>query len=636
MKHILYIIGVLCCIVATASAQTVSEADARSKAQAWFVQHDAPTATSTLRGHLRLCRETPRAFLFAQGSRFVLIASSETEPEVLGYGTVADSENLPLPLEAMLGHSAASRAVYPPPGSSWKAVQPLLTTVRHQKAPYNNACPYYLHSDGTLSTTRCVVGCVATAMEQILTYYRREYVLQDTLHGWSSEHYDIPDVLPGERVDTRLVLDDYDNVPATAEEIDAVARLSYWLGVACRMNWGVGESGASTVRLVEPLQRAFGLKYVHYLDSYQYAPEAYWNFIAAEIMQGRPVYYAGSLMRTGGHAFVLDGLDDKGMFHVNWGYGGDFDGYFRLDVLAHFQPEDERWDEFVENGFFCNQEAIAVCPDSVPGICPPDTLERTGREIRVLGAWTMQQPVTGCHTQLMLDVRNESDQALTTPFALVLGSETDTARYEQGDWLAFTGRTLEAGERDTLSVHLQFKRSGRLWLYITPDGVLTLDSLQLDIAQGGTAAIETGEPQVEFPATGTARLLIPLSNPSATDRAAQSFEYDLLDVASCDSCIKQHWIYLEPAATVTDTVQFTSLVPGRHYKLRVRRRWPIVQTLDFTMPVPEGIDDARLPDEALPEAWYTLEGRRIRRPLAPGVYLKRVGLRTEKIIITRN
>ena len=87
---------------------------------------------------------------------------------------------------------------------------------------------------------------------------------------------------------------------------------------------------------------------------------------------------------------------------------------------------------------------------------------------------------------------------------------------------------------------------------------------------------------------------------------------------------------------MTDTVQFTSLVPGRHYKLRVRRRWPIVQTLDFTMPVPEGIDDARLPDEALPEAWYTLEGRRIRRPLAPGVYLKRVGLRTEKIIITRN
>ena len=622
-------------MAATVAAQTVSEADARSKAQAWFVQHGAPTVSTPTHRSLRLLQETPRAFLFAQGGRFVLIASSETEPEVLGYGTAADSGALPPPLEAMLGHTAAGRAAYPPPGSSWKAVEPLLTTVRHQKAPYNNDCPYYLYSDSTLSTTRCVVGCVATAMEQILTYYRREYVLQDTLHGWSNEHYQIPDVLPGERVDTRLVLDDYDSTPATAEEVDAVARLSYWLGVACRMNWGVGESGAVSLRLVEPLQRAFGLKYVHHLDSYQYAPAAYWNYIAAEIMQGRPVYYAGSLMRTGGHAFVLDGLDDKGMFHVNWGYGGDFDGYFRLDVLAHFQPEDERWDEFVENGFFCNQEAIAVCPDSVPGICPPDTLERTGREIRVLGAWTVQKPVTGCHTQLMLDVRNESDQALTTPFALVLGSETDTARYEQGDWLAFTGRTLEAGERDTLSVHLQFKRSGRQWLYITPDGVLTLDSLQLDIAQGGTAAIETGEPQVEFPAAGTARLLIPHSNPSATDRAAQSFEYDLLDVVSCDSCIKQHWIYLEPAATLTDTVQFTSLVPGRHYKLRVRRRWPIVQTLDFTMPVPEGIGDARLPEGALPAAWYTLAGQRILCPLAPGVYLKRVGQRTEKTIITR-
>ena len=175
-------------MAATVAAQTVSEADERSKAQAWFVQHGVPTVCTPTPGALRLLHETPRAFLFAQGGRFVLIASSETETEVLGYGTVADSETLPPPLEAMLGHAAAGRAAYPPQGSSWKAVEPLLTTVRHQKAPYNNDCPYYLYSDSTLSTTRCVVGCVATAMEQILTYYRREYVLQDTLHGWSNAH----------------------------------------------------------------------------------------------------------------------------------------------------------------------------------------------------------------------------------------------------------------------------------------------------------------------------------------------------------------------------------------------------------------------------------------------------------------
>ena len=637
MKKALLVIWLCVAWAVAAVAQPVSEAAASQTAAAFFGQYLPAPGAARRADAVVMQAQTPRAYLFTQQRHFVLVAADEADPAILGYGTRAlrsEPEAMPPALSALLSRPCrATAAAYPPPNVSFTAVSPLLSTVRHQEAPYNKQCPYYRYTDGTLSERPCVVGCVATAMEQILSYYRRTYVLQDTLHGWTTDHYDIPDVLTGEQVDSRLIRADYADSLATPAEVDAVARLSYWLGVACHMKWGVSESAASTSRFVEPLQRAFDLKYVHYLDSYQYDPTAYWNFLAAELMQGRPVYYAGSIMRTGGHAFVLDGLDSNGLFHVNWGYGGEFDGYFRLDVLAYMQPDDQRREEFVESGFFCNQEALVVCPDEVPGVLPPDTLTRTGREIELLGMWTEQPPQTGCYTQVMLDVRNTAECALTTPFALVQSMPADTARLVQGDWLAFTGRTLAAGQRDTLCVHVQFARSGDSWLCITPDGLQVIDSLRVQVEAGGTLLIETAQPEVTFPAPLTARFSIPLSNPEDTTRAAQFFEYDLLNETTQQSRRITHFIYLQPGESRTDTVQFSSLQPGGTYTLRVRRRWPIVQSLGFTVPVPAALHEAEgTAREDGPEAWYTLSGQRVIPPLPRGVYLRRQGGRVQPVI----
>lgn len=177
-----------------------------------------------------LCADTlNRAYLFSRGREFLLVSSSTTDPEILGYGTCQSPRTpMPVALKQLLvsrpPSRAAGSAAYPPVGANWRAVSPLLTTVRHQKDPYNRLCPYYRHADGTLHSAPCVVGCVATAMEQILTYYRRTYTLRDTLKGWETEHYRIPDVAPGVSIDTRQILDNYDTQPATEAQIDAVAR----------------------------------------------------------------------------------------------------------------------------------------------------------------------------------------------------------------------------------------------------------------------------------------------------------------------------------------------------------------------------------------------------------------------------
>ena len=54
----------------------------------------------------------------------------------------------------------------------------------------------------------------------------------------------------------------------------------------------------------------------------------------SELCASRPVLYAGYSTKGGGHEFVIDGYDEKGMFHVNWGWDGRDNGYFQLATLA--------------------------------------------------------------------------------------------------------------------------------------------------------------------------------------------------------------------------------------------------------------------------------------------------------------
>lgn len=582
-----------------------------------------------------------RALLVRSGNAFVLVANDEDDPDILGYGSVG--ETMPPVLRALLAGNRASGLDYPPAGvEEWEEVEPLLTTVRHQSDPYNRSCPYYIHSDGTVSEERCQVGCVATAMEQILTFHRRTVTLLDTLHGWETTHYTISDVLPGTTVDTKLIRDDYDTEECTDEEIDAVADLSYYLGVACGMQWGLSSSGASTDDLVEPLASAFGMKYVVYLDPYKYAPADLWNFIAAEIAASRPVYYSGSIMATGGHAFVLDGLDDDGLFHVNWGYGGEYDGFFRLDVLCHTQPAADRLDTYVENGFFCNQEALAVSPDEQPDVVLPTELERTGYEVVIDSIAFGQAPMTNRYTSVEIYIRNTADEALLTTLVLLENLPSDTSIVAQGEWLNLSGCTLEAGESRMLTVHTIFTRSDTILLSILQDAGNVLYSGLTYVTEGEEQSFEISEPEVSFPAEDTVVISEQITNASDEERAAQAFLYDLSTSAGEAIGIYYHYLYIDAGETLSDTAIFTGLSPGETYVLSLRERWPVVQEKTFTMPSSTSIPslfnggEACLPtdEEVKEKIWFTLSGRRIPTPRSPGVYIRRKDGIGEKVIVS--
>ena len=152
------------------------------------------------------------AFVFSALSQksFVIVSADSRLPMILGYGK-AGWGNMPQALLGYLGNCSKVVASC----NSLKAgmgkvvpISPLLTMVRHQGAPYNGLCPYYRYEDESMSKERCQVGCVATALEEIITYHTRNVVLKDTLHGWETEHYSIENVMPGTVVNTGLILDD--------------------------------------------------------------------------------------------------------------------------------------------------------------------------------------------------------------------------------------------------------------------------------------------------------------------------------------------------------------------------------------------------------------------------------------------
>jgi hypothetical protein len=65
---------------------------------------------------------------------------------------------------------------------------------------------------------------------------------------------------------------------------------------------------------------------------YGYSLSDWQRLIWEELNHKRPVVMAGQTSMSS-HAFVIDGYDGSGFFHVNWGYNGSGDNYFAINVM---------------------------------------------------------------------------------------------------------------------------------------------------------------------------------------------------------------------------------------------------------------------------------------------------------------
>ena len=211
------------------------------------------------------------------------------------------------------------------------SVEPLLKTTWGQDAPYHSMCPTRTNSKG--EQQHCRVGCVACAMGQIMYYHQhpktgkgqKSYTfIVSASADFGSTHYDWGNML--------------ENYTAThsPQQDTAVATLLYHCGVSVSMIYGLTASYTNTFNTVSNALKEY-FRYdgqsVRYVKRSDFPSKEEWlQMIYENLSEGLPVFYSGSSKSLGAHAFVIDGYDEEGKVHINWGWYGQRNGYYDIDL----------------------------------------------------------------------------------------------------------------------------------------------------------------------------------------------------------------------------------------------------------------------------------------------------------------
>ena len=291
-------------------------------------------------------------YVFANGEDkgFTIVSGDDRMPEVVGYSAQGtyDPDHLPANYvgfmkayqetvealfkgDALVSGGLAEARQWRAERAGTAAVAPLLGGIKwNQTEPYNNRCPLY---DGT---NRSVTGCVATAMAQVMMYYQYPKALKATIEAYTTQSYgiQIPAINSGATYDWDNMLPDYSQSDYSSAQEDAVAKLMYHCGAAVQMNYGPS-SGANVTPAILATYFGYDADLMQDLTRTCFTLQQWMTLIDNELKAKRPILYSGK-SSGGGHEFVCDGSDGKGLYHINWGWGGYQDGYFDLTIL---QPQ---------------------------------------------------------------------------------------------------------------------------------------------------------------------------------------------------------------------------------------------------------------------------------------------------------
>ncbi len=193
-------------------------------------------------------------------------------------------------------------------------VGPLLTTRWNQTAPYHDKCP-------VVGREHCYVGCTATAMAQIMRYWKHPKTGTGShSYNWSGT------VLSADFGSTTY---DWANMPEWATPLsdqavkDALSTLSYHCGVSVDMNYG--QDGSSGAMRGDALTQYFGYLTTSGVWKSGYSDDGWLALMREQVDKGWPVWYS-----IENHALVMDGYDSPNLVHLNMGWGGHDDGFWSL------------------------------------------------------------------------------------------------------------------------------------------------------------------------------------------------------------------------------------------------------------------------------------------------------------------
>lgn len=300
---------------------------------------------------------------------FVIISGDDATEEILGYsesGTF-DVNDIPENMQELLDYyqeeiafarannlrRAKAATTDEVDNVARQVIPPLVPSTWGQDAPYNQLC-------FTTTDKQAVTGCVATAMAQIMYSHKWPQEATQEIPAYSTY-----DALPAIAFDWQHMTDTYGSGNSDAENL-AVAQLMEYCGHAVSMSYGTGSSGASTADAATAFKTYFGYgSSVCSINRNCFNTEEWDEIAYNELYNGRPIIYSGN-SRAGGHAFICDGYDGYGLFHINWGWDGSWNGYYRLQSL--FPQYSGSFSRMLNTGGYNRSQSMVL------GITPTDEI----------------------------------------------------------------------------------------------------------------------------------------------------------------------------------------------------------------------------------------------------------------------
>ncbi len=233
---------------------------------------------------------------------------------------------------SITGKSSKLFQQWPPEGST--STGGWLETNWTQSPPYNNFCPM-----DPVTNQRSVAGCPATAMAQILNYYETINNTtftdnDDYYHAYAGRNY---------WIDDDCITIDFPCFPDLNAYLDTVtmsfesnstlknnemAALTFACGVAAHQVYTSQGSGTFGVSQAEDSYLRFGFAEALLLEN---TDTSLFTHLSQNMMDARPAHLA--IVDPGwtmGHNVVVDGYNTDNYYHLNFGWGGSYNGWYLL------------------------------------------------------------------------------------------------------------------------------------------------------------------------------------------------------------------------------------------------------------------------------------------------------------------
>ena len=292
----------------------------------------------------------------------------------------------------------------------------------NQTYPYNYCCP----EDPAGSGGHAIVGCLATAMSQLMRFWA--YPAQG-IGDHCYYHDDYGEIC----ADFGNTTYDWDNMPnvlnnssSEAEKL-ATGTLCFHCGVTIDMGYGPDGSGGASGPIPGVMHTYFNYSDANVqLRRNDFDTETWKTMVREQFDMGWPMYYGGC--ENGGcHAFVCDGYDDNDYFHFNLGWGGSSDGWYLIDDAPYTKPADAMFN-FVPAEVYNQTPAIPVDFVATP---------TSDSDLKVHLSWTNPTTTLGGSAletleQVVVMRDNKVIATLTdvTPGAIMEFEDADVPRYD--------------------------------------------------------------------------------------------------------------------------------------------------------------------------------------------------------------